>query len=466
VVVIRVDYDTPPAGGSLIKDFNMKETAPIINNRTDTIHYFPITNTTYGQYDVPPNKYYFFRDRSNGLTIDNQYAKLYSLIQDGYGGDDIGTYGNYSRAEIQPAKFTLDSNKTYVFEWKGYFPQSYNYLVDWHYILTIFQIHGYKQVANPFGFYLNGDGNITATDVIDGNQFVQNIPITSLSELYNSTHTLRVTYREGKGYQNQSAFLKIEFDGKEKYLRKTGTVGSVGAGSTSGSDSDYVKFGGLYDFGRNIVSPDQLSRGRKYSLVTESFKAYVLGNNQIPTANAGTDQTITLPTNTVTISGSGKDADGTISSYQWTKISGPTGGTIKDANSPNTDVTDLVEGVYQFELKVTDNQGATGKSTMQITVNAAVNSSPTADAGTDQTIVLPTNSVTLSGSGKDSDGTISSYEWSKISGPSSGSIDNQNSANTTVSNLVEGVYQFELKVNDNNSAIGKGYCRDKCKCCK
>ena len=34
--------------------------------------------------------------------------------------------------------------------------------------------------------------------------------------------------------------------------------------------------------------------------------------NQPPVADAGLDQTITLPVNTVTLSGSGSDADGTL----------------------------------------------------------------------------------------------------------------------------------------------------------
>ncbi|HMU46596.1 MAG TPA: hypothetical protein PKC72_09520, partial [Chitinophagaceae bacterium] len=41
--------------------------------------------------------------------------------------------------------------------------------------------------------------------------------------------------------------------------------------------------------------------------------------NQSPTANAGPDQTITLPVNTVTVNGSGTDPDGTITAYLWTK---------------------------------------------------------------------------------------------------------------------------------------------------
>ena len=170
-----------------------------------------------------------------------------------------------------------------------------------------------------------------------------------------------------------------------------------------------------------------------------------------PTANAGTDQSITLPISTVSLTGSGSDADGTISAYNWTKISGPSAGTITNANSASTTVTGLVQGIYQFQLKVTDNNAATALDTIQITVNAA-NIAPTANAGTDQSITLPTSTVSLSGSGTDPDGTISSYNWTKISGPASGTITNANSASTTVTGLVQGVYQFQLKVTDNNAA--------------
>ena len=132
------------------------------------------------------------------------------------------------------------------------------------------------------------------------------------------------------------------------------------------------------------------------------------------------NQTITLPTNTVTLSGSGTDADGNITAYLWTKISGPTAGTITNPNSATTTVTGMVQGVYQFELRVTDNNGAFGRDTIQVTVNPAGNIPPTANAGPNQTITLPTNTVTLSGSGTDADGNITAYLWTKISGPTAG----------------------------------------------
>ena len=176
--------------------------------------------------------------------------------------------------------------------------------------------------------------------------------------------------------------------------------------------------------------------------------------NQPPVANAGSDKTITLPTNSVALSGSGSDPDGTISSYQWSKISGPSGYSIANPGSANTSITGLVQGVYQFQLKVTDNGGATGNDTIQVTVNAAPNQPPVANAGSDLTITLPTNSATLSGSGTDPDGTISSYKWAKVSGPSSYTIANANSATTNITSLVQGVYQFQLTVTDNSGATG------------
>lgn len=177
--------------------------------------------------------------------------------------------------------------------------------------------------------------------------------------------------------------------------------------------------------------------------------------NAAPTASAGVDQTITLPTSTVTLSGSGTDPDGSIASYAWTKVSGPTPGTITSAATTSTTVTGLVAGTYKFELKVTDNAGAVGRDTVQVTVNTAGNQAPTANAGVDQTIVLPTSTATLTGSGTDADGTIASYAWTRVSGPTSGTITNATAATTTVTGLIEGVYKFELKVTDNSGSIGR-----------
>ena len=91
----------------------------------------------------------------------------------------------------------------------------------------------------------------------------------------------------------------------------------------------------------------------------DTVQVTVNAANIPPTANAGIDQSITLPVSSVTLSGSGTDPDGTITAYSWTKISGPASGTITNAAIASTTVTSLVQGVYKFQLKVTDNSSAT-----------------------------------------------------------------------------------------------------------
>jgi hypothetical protein len=184
--------------------------------------------------------------------------------------------------------------------------------------------------------------------------------------------------------------------------------------------------------------------------------------NKAPTANAGSDKTITLPANTVSLSGSGADEDGTIATYSWTKIAGPSAFSIRNTSSATSQVSGLVEGTYQFELKVTDNKNATGKDTVQITVNAAQtntivkpNTAPVAKAGNDTTVVAPVDFITLTGSGTDEDGQISTYFWKQVSGPLGSVISQNNNVTATVSNLTEGTYEFELSVKDNEGAVSK-----------
>ncbi len=96
-------------------------------------------------------------------------------------------------------------------------------------------------------------------------------------------------------------------------------------------------------------------------------------SNKPPVAHAGKDTTIILPVDSVMLDGSAStDPDNNIVSYAWTKISGPSSFNIVNVNAVQTQVSNLTEGVYQFELKVTDAGGLFSKDTVQITVNAVV----------------------------------------------------------------------------------------------
>lgn len=110
----------------------------------------------------------------------------------------------------------------------------------------------------------------------------------------------------------------------------------------------------------------------KKELSCENCKeANSMGINNAPVANAGPDQTITLPANSITLNGSSStDPDNNITNYAWTKISGPLMAIVANVNAVQTRVNNFVQGVYQFELKVTDAIGLYSKDTVVITVNA------------------------------------------------------------------------------------------------
>ena len=55
--------------------------------------------------------------------------------------------------------------------------------------------------------------------------------------------------------------------------------------------------------------------------------------------------------------------------YKWKKISGPDKYKIVSPDSAVTNVTDLVEGIYKFELTATNSHGLFSRDTMTLTVS-------------------------------------------------------------------------------------------------
>ncbi|HVY35731.1 MAG TPA: Ig-like domain-containing protein, partial [Candidatus Paceibacterota bacterium] len=150
--------------------------------------------------------------------------------------------------------------------------------------------------------------------------------------------------------------------------------------------------------------------------------------------------------------GTAADPDNNPMTYLWSKVSGGSA-TITSPTSLITTITNLTQGTYTFWLTATDSGGLSNADSVTITVNPApiVNTPPTANAGADQTITLPTNSVTLSGAGTDTDGSITSYVWTKVQGGTA-TITSPTSASTTVTGLSQGSYDFRLTVSDNSGA--------------
>ena len=93
-----------------------------------------------------------------------------------------------------------------------------------------------------------------------------------------------------------------------------------------------------------------------------------------PTANAGADQSIPMPT-TVSLSGTGSDTDGSISTYSWSQNSGETVSLTNASSSTATFESPVIIGgdTLVFTLTVTDNDGASAKDS--VTINIASSSS-------------------------------------------------------------------------------------------
>jgi len=172
-------------------------------------------------------------------------------------------------------------------------------------------------------------------------------------------------------------------------------------------------------------------------------------SNVPPIAIAGTDQAITLPIDSVVLDGSlSSDPDGTITVWQWKKITGPASLNILFQEKAITTVKNLIAGIYTFELTVKDNGGLTAKDTIEINISY-LNRPPVADAGPDQTITMPINTVQVSGAGSlDPDGNITQWFWKQIAGPSQSKIISPSAMQTGINMQKVGVYQFELTVID------------------
>ena len=97
------------------------------------------------------------------------------------------------------------------------------------------------------------------------------------------------------------------------------------------------------------------------STSTSTAPAPTTSGNILPVANAGADVSVPKSWNySPYIYGTkSTDADGWITSFKWTKISGPTSYSIVSPTSNYTKLTGLVVGTYVFRVTVTDNKGGT-----------------------------------------------------------------------------------------------------------
>ncbi len=172
----------------------------------------------------------------------------------------------------------------------------------------------------------------------------------------------------------------------------------------------------------------------------------------MPVAIAGKDTSFYLPVDTIALNGNASfDVDGQILKYNWLKLEGPSEVKIDNADSSKSTVSKFKKGSYLFQLSVTDDGGLKAQDTVIVVIKERmeINLPPIADAGPDQEITFPINGVLLKGTGStDSNYNIVKYTWSLIAGPPTFYMPGPHAVNSLVQDMKEGIYFFQLMVED------------------
>lgn len=168
----------------------------------------------------------------------------------------------------------------------------------------------------------------------------------------------------------------------------------------------------------------------------------VIISNVQPVADAGTNVTVMAGT-LVTLNGANSvDPNEASLTYSWTH---PELLLNPDTAAPDLDTT-LLNGMYEFTLIVSDGVYDSNPDTVTVIVNSESNLIPSANAGQNFSVIAGATVTLDSSDSVDSDGTISAYSWTQLSGPENITLSNEANPQFTVN--TSGVYEFQLIVTD------------------
>ncbi|MEX6688932.1 PKD domain-containing protein [Danxiaibacter flavus] len=208
----------------------------------------------------------------------------------------------------------------------------------------------------------------------------------------------------------------------------------------------------------SIATLTKLSPGKYTIQLTVSNNKGVSGSSNAvvvtvqgpnPLAVAQAPSSISLPVDSVTLDGSASyDPLGTIASYNWSCIGGPSGYVFNSTTNKVVKVTSLTGGIYDFVLKVKNNRGYESSDTVSVLVKNATVTGPVAVIRNPGLVTGTSATLDASASYTAAGRTITKWQWNYISGPKNYIIENSTKAITKVSNLVNGTYTFQVKVSD------------------
>jgi len=125
--------------------------------------------------------------------------------------------------------------------------------------------------------------------------------------------------------------------------------------------------------------------------------------NQPPTVSIGSPQTVSLPQNSVVLSGSATAQNNDPLAISWSEVNGPGTMSFSAANALYTIAGFSATGTYVVRLTATDTKTQlAGWADVTITVNSNNhNQAPVVSAGPNQSITLPISTLTIYGSVQD-----------------------------------------------------------------
>uniref|UniRef100_UPI000830CBCE DUF11 domain-containing protein n=1 Tax=Pseudotamlana agarivorans TaxID=481183 RepID=UPI000830CBCE len=168
-------------------------------------------------------------------------------------------------------------------------------------------------------------------------------------------------------------------------------------------------------------------------------------------ADAGND--ICLTSGTTSIASLDANTSNLNEIGTWSQLSGPSTVTFTAPNNPNTEVTGLIDGQYEFQWEIAFRPIAASScaTTTNDTVNVVVaDVAAVSSAGPDQSLCLDRSSVSVTMNATDPAPSGGIGTWNLVSGLGGYTVDDINSPTATFSNLFEGTYVFEWVVSYGN----------------
>jgi hypothetical protein len=167
-----------------------------------------------------------------------------------------------------------------------------------------------------------------------------------------------------------------------------------------------------------------------------------------PVADAGSNVSVTLSSNTVSLDGSSTyEPTGKTVTYTWSQVYGPTALTFSTTSSATPQVSNLAIGVYKCMLTVSDGTYSSSDE-MKIIVSESGNSNPSVSitSPTDGASFAEGDTVDITAQASDLDGTVSLVEF--FAGDTKIGEDSTEPFEFSWTNVAAGNYQITAKATD------------------